>query len=288
VRGSLNLGPEDGAIVGGTLRACQEHELPYELLTAAEVERRIPAWRLPPGVVGLLQPDGGFLAAEASVRAHADAAVAAGAELHEQEAVLEWEPTRDGVSVRTARGVYAAARLVLCPGAWAPRLLRLPWELLTVERQVIAWFDAAYSSDSFPVFVADNGANYYGVPPHDGRGVKIGRMHHPGTVVDPERNGVVDAHELEAIESFARAWLPSAGAIVQTSACLFTMTADRNFVIDLHPDAPNVVVASVCSGHGFKFAPVIGEILADLALVGDTAHPIDFLRLRSSRPLTGY
>jgi sarcosine oxidase len=280
--GSLDLGPEDGAIVAGALRACREHELAHELLTAKELERRYPAWRLPPDAVAVLQPDGGLLEAERSVQAQASAARAAGADLHEHEPVLEWDADGDGVRVRTTRATYEAARLVLCPGAWAPSLLRVAAPVLFVERQVVAWFEAGddFAPARFPVFVADDGGNYYGIPAHAGRGVKVGRMHHPGTIVDPDRNDPrVSDEEVEVLERFVRERLPGADRLVEASPCLFTTTPDRNFVLDLHPSAPNVVIASVCSGHGFKFAPVAGEILADLALDGDTRHPIDFLRL---------
>jgi sarcosine oxidase len=154
--------------------------------------------------------------------------------------------------------------------------------VLSVERQMVAWFEAGddFAPARFPVFVADDGGNYYGIPAHAGRGVKVGRMHHPGTIVDPDRNDPrVSDEEVEVLERFVRERLPGAGRLVEASPCLFTTTPDRNFVLDLHPSAPNVVIASVCSGHGFKFAPVAGEILADLALDGDTRHPIDFLRL---------
>jgi sarcosine oxidase len=235
-------------------------------------------------VVALHQPDGGYVAAEPSVRAHAAAAVAAGAELHTGEQVLGWEGRGDGVVVTTDRASYEAGRVVLCPGAWAPGLLRLPALELTVERQVVAWFDTAgapeLAPDRFPVFIVDHdGENHYGIP-DDGHGLKVGRMHFPGETGDPDLlDREASAAEVDVLCEFAARWLPAAGKPRDASACLFTNTPDRDFVLDVHPDEPNAIVASVCSGHGFKFAPVAGEILADLALDGETRHPIDFLRL---------
>jgi sarcosine oxidase len=281
VVGSLDVGPEDGALLTGALRACHEHGLAHELLPAAELARRFPAYDPPPGVVALLQPDGGYLDAERCVRAHADAAVAAGAELRPGERVLEW----GGTTVRTDRGAYEAERIVLCPGAWAPGLLRVPGLELTVERQVVAWFSTggapSFRSDRFPIFIADEeGGEHYGFP-DDGHGLKVGLMHHPGEVGDAETlDREVHPGETDALAGFARRWFPSAPrTLLDVGACLFTNTRDGRFVLDLHPDEPAAVVASVCSGHGFKFAPVAGEILADLALDGATRHPIDFLRL---------
>ena len=286
VTGLLDIGAEDSWLISGALRSCRDHDLDHELLSATELERRFPAWHPPADAVALLQPDGGYLAAEQSVRAHADAAVAAGAELRTGERVLEWAGGTDGVVVRTDRATYEAGRVVLCPGAWAPGVLRLPEQLLTVERQVVAWFDtrgtADFRPDRFPVFIVEeDGAVPYGFP-DDGRGLKVGRMHYPGQLGDAEDlDREAHAEEIDVLRDFLARWLPAAaaGATLEASACLFTNTPDLRFVVDHHPDEPNAVIASVCSGHVFKFAPVAGEILADLALDGTTRHPIDFLRL---------
>jgi sarcosine oxidase len=258
--GSLDIGPEDGAVVAGAIRTLREHGLPFELVEPAGVS-------MPGGHVALLQPDGGYLEAERSVRAHVDAALAAGAELHTGERVLEW---REG-EVRTDAGSYRARRIVLCPGPW-PELMRLPDGLFEVEEQVVAWFER--DGDKLPVFVVeeDDGANYYGIQT-DGR-VKVGRMH---------------AVDVDVLADFARRRLPGTGRLLRTQTCLFTNTPDLHFVLDLHPGAEGVVLASACSGHGFKFAPVVGEILAELALDGGTRHEIGFLRLDrdgSRRPTT--
>jgi sarcosine oxidase len=253
--GSLDIGPEDGVVVSGALRACREHGLRYELVQPSAV-------RMPPGHVALFQPDGGYLEAERSVHAHADAARGAGATLLTNEPVLDWSSSGDGVEVVSATGVYEADRLILCPGAWAAELLHLPPEHFAVERQTIAWFDAPGLAAS-PVFVVeeDDGANYYGIAA--GGRLKVGRMH---------------ADDVETLRDFAQRRFLEAGALVETQTCLFTNTPDHHFVIGLHPDATNVAVASACSGHGFKFAPVVGEILADLALEGSTRHEIGFLQ----------
>ena len=282
--GSIEVGAPDGWVVSGAVHACEVHGLPYELLEPAEVARRHPALRAGPGTVGLAQPDSGFLLAEESVEAHLAQARAAGAELHTGERMLEWEASGETVTVRTDAGTYESGRLVLATGAWASSLMQLPRELLRVERQVVAWFDPVsagdVTSERLPVFVFEEGDDvFYGFPAIDERGVKLGLMHHPGDTVDPDVVPPAEPAETAALRAFLERRLPdAAGPLHEAQACLFTMTPDGAFVLDLHPDAPNVVIASVCSGHGFKFASVVGEIAADLAESGATPHSIDFLR----------
>ena len=120
---------------------------------------------------------------------------------------------------------------------------------------------------------------HYGFPLLDDTGVKLGRMYYPGETVDPAAgNPEATPAEAEPLREYlARSVPDAAGRLLDAKACLFTNTPDMDFVIDLHPEAPNVVFASACSGHGFKFAPVVGEILADLADEGSTRHPVGFL-----------
>lgn len=252
--GSLDVGPEDGPLISGAIASLREHGLPYELVEPAGVY-------VPEGHVALLQRDGGYVEAERSVRAHADAAVAAGAALRTREALLDWSADGDGVVVRTDAGEYTAERLVLCPGPW-PELLKLPAGLLEVEEQLVGWFE--HSGEDRPVFIVeeDDGANFYGIQVGDR--LKVGRMH---------------GNDAAQLADFAERRLEGIGSLLHTQACKFTNTPDLQFVLDLHPGAGNVAFASACSGHGFKFAPVVGEILADLALDGATRHPIEFLRL---------
>jgi sarcosine oxidase len=285
VIGALEIGPPEGVQLPGALQACAVHDLPHEVLEPAEVRRRFPAIAPPPDTIGLLQPDGGYVRAEESVRAHARLAVEAGAELRTGEPLVDWDARDDGVAVRTAAGEYAASRLVLTPGAWAADLLRLPRQLFSVQRNVLAWFEPVrpdhLTPDRLPIFIFEDEAAivHYGFPLLDGTGVKLGRMYYPGETVDPAAgNPEATPEEAEPLREYLTRTVPdAAGRLLDAKACLFTNTPDMNFVIDLHPEAPNVVFASACSGHGFKFAPVVGEILADLADEGATLHSIGFL-----------
>jgi len=246
--GSLDVGAEEGPLIAGAIGSLREHGLGYELVEQAGVG-------VGDGEVALLQRDGGYVEAERAVRAHIDAAVAAGAELCTGERVLDWTPDE----IRTDARTYATKRIVLCPGPW-PELLQLP-PLFTVEDQLVAWFE---HDRELPAFIVEEapGVHFYGTQAGDR--VKVGRMH---------------GNDAEALADFAARRLPGAGRLLHTQPCKFTNTSDLQFVLDLHPAAPNVAFASACSGHGFKFAPVVGEILADLALEGGTPQPIEFLRL---------
>src|SRR5581483_2015826 len=286
VTGSLDAGPPESEVFLGSKRSCDLHDLPHEVLSAAALAARFPAYRLPPGFLALFQPEGGFLLPERCIVAHADAARALGAEIHPDEPALEWEARGDGVQVRTARGRYAAERLVICAGAWASKLVPALAGLAVPERQVLGWFEPLqpelFLPERFPVFnlLVDEG-RFYGFPLFGVPGFKIGRYHHLDEQVDPD---TIDRASYSRDEAVLRAgvahYFPAAnGALLSAKACMFTNSPDEHFILDLHPELPQVVLAAGFSGHGFKFCSVVGEILADLAERGETAHDTALFRL---------
>jgi sarcosine oxidase len=285
ITGSIDASAAGEQIFAGSLASCRDHDLPHEVLDAAEIARRFPAYRLPPETMGVLQPDGGFLLPERCIVAHASQALAAGAEVHGRERVLGWEPGREGVSVRSDRGVYEADRLVLAGGAWMDELMGLG-RLVTAERQVLAWFQPLrpelFVPSRFPVFNlgADEG-HYYGFPVFGIPGFKLGLYHHLEETVEPDRLDREPTPEDEApLRSFAERYFPEgAGPTMALKTCLFEVTPDEHFIVGLHPRAPQVVCVGGGSGHGFKFCSVLGEIAADLATGGETRYEIDLLRL---------
>jgi sarcosine oxidase len=291
ITGALDGGPPSSWVFEGSLRSCREHDLPHEVLSATELARRHPAWRLPPETMAVFQPDGGFLLPERCVVAFVRAALTAGARVHAREQVVGWEPTTDGVRVVTTRTTYAADRLVITAGAWNTHLLPFLGDLLVPERQVVAWLQPhrpeLFTPDRFPVFnlLVDEG-RFYGFPVHGGPGFKFGRYHHLQERVDPETFDREPRPEDEALlREFSSRYAPDGdGPTLRLSTCMFTNTPDRHFLIDVHPEAPQVCFASPCSGHGFKFASVIGEIMADLAVDGGTRHDIGLFRLRRFAP----
>ena len=284
--GVLSVGPPGGEVVPGVRRAAAEHGLPVEDLTAEDLRRRYPPFRFGDDVSGVLERDAGFLAVEECVRAHAAEAVRLGAELRSDEPAVSWEATPGGVEVRTAHGSYHAGRLVIAAGAWAGRALADLGLPLTVLRKLLFWFGtsapAALRRDAFPVYMAETPTGfYYGFPVIDPLGHKVARHDGGETVADPS------AHERAArpgeeadCRAFLAAHLPAVdGSVTSAKACLYTMTPDHHFVLDVHPRHPRVVLAAGFSGHGFKFASAVGEVLADLADDGRTAWPIGMFRV---------
>ena len=296
--GLLMAGPADGEVVAGALASAAIHSLPIERMTSREAMGRWPSIRLPEEWAAVHEASGGYLFVEDCVRAHAAEAVRLGARIEHGAAVRNWRTVGpDGgnghVVVETDRGSYAADTLVVTAGAWAADLLQLPWVPLRVLRKSLFWYqpEAAVRRDhaagSLPCFAFDTPTGFfYGFPAIDDRGVKIAE-HTGGTpVADPLKvDRAIDVGERARVEAVLAAHLPGVcGPLSEHAVCLYTMSPDSHFVVGLHPQYARVAIGAGFSGHGFKFASVMGEVLADLALDGKTAHPIGFLspkRLRT-------
>ena len=284
--GVVMAGPAECDLVRGAATAARIHVLAVERLTAAEAFGRWPALCLPESWRVLFEAAAGYLLVEECVRGHLDAATRAGADLRWGVTVQRWRARGDGVVVETDAGVFTAARLVLCPGPWAAGLLHLPHVPLTVLRKSLFWYTPPSSDQlrhglpALPCFACDTTAGFfYGFPALDDRGLKVAN-HSGGTVVaDPLTvNRAIEPDERRDVETFLDAHLPRLGRRLTTHAtCLYTMSPDHHFLLGLHPEHPQVALAAGFSGHGFKFASVVGEILADLATTGRTPHPIAFL-----------
>lgn len=293
ITGSIDAGRADSRTFGGSRLSCETHGLPHEVLTAAQLGERCPGYRLPAGHLAVFQPDGGFLIPERCIEAHLALAAAAGADVRAHERVWGWEPTPEGgVLVETEAGSYEAGRLVIAAGAWAGSLVPPLAPLLTPERQVLAWFEIAdrdaFSPTRFPVFNLDwEDEHWYGFPEFGVPGFKVGCYHHLRERVDPDAfdRTATTSRDVDLLRACVRECFPAAdGDVLVTKTCIFTNTPDEDFILDRLPDAPQVFVASPCSGHGFKFASVVGEIVADLVIDGRTAHDISRHRLSRFAP----
>jgi sarcosine oxidase len=281
--GSIDAGPADSWVFKGSLQSCIEHDLPHEVYTGVELAERFPGYRLPQETLALFQPQGGFLAPERCIVAHCFAAMELGAEVHGREAVTGWEALGDdGVRVHTTRASYEADSLVITAGAWNDRMLAFLRGLAVPERQALAWFQPErpelFRPDNFPVFnlLVEEG-RFYGFPVHGVPGFKIGKYHHleeSGAPEDLDRD-VTPADEAVLRDCTSRYFPKAGGPTMTLKTCMFTNAPDGHFILDLHPEHPQVAYASACSGHGFKFASVIGEVLADLALYRQTRHNIE-------------
>lgn len=280
--GGLFIGAPDCLTVAGSLRASRQWGLPHEVLDADEIRRRYPNFTPREGDIALYEAKAGFARPEMTVQAHLDLAEHAGATLRFGEEVTGWTATADGVRVTTAAGTYLAGQLVICPGAWAPQLLAEFGIPITVERQVLYWLDPVGGTEPFvdhPIFIAENERfeQIYGFPAIDGPhgGVKVA-FFRKGVECTPDTiDRVVHEREIREMRDEAARLLPALdGPCVHSATCMYSNTPDQHFVIARHPDSVNVTVACGFSGHGFKFVPVVGEILADLATTGATDHPI--------------
>jgi sarcosine oxidase len=286
ITGSLDIGPEDDWVFSGSLESCREHGLRHEVLSALEVNGRYPGYNLPAHLMCLYQPDGGFLLSELCIVAHVQMAQALGAEIHAREQVLKWEQVSDGVGVSTDRATYKTRSLVLTAGAWAGKLASQVASVAIPERQVLAWLQpsvpALFSPEQFPVFnMSLDGSRYYGLPVFGVPGFKLGRYRHLRETVDPDSvDREPNSRDEQTLREFAEACFPAgAGATMALRVCMFTNTPDGHFILDRDPEHSRVWIVSPCSGHGFKFCSVIGEVMADLAEQGETRHDISLHRL---------
>lgn len=300
--GGLYAGADGSEIVTGSLRSAREHGLAHETLTTDDLRRRFPWLKVDDGMVGLFEEQAGYLVPEACIEAHLQVAERSGAELRFGDGVDDWYKDGAGFGVHTSGGTRETAEhLVLTPGAWLPGLLpdvELP---LAVERVPLFWFEPP-SPDAFrdiPVYIVETEeGSYYGFPYLADQGLKVARhgsgdaiavrrtrQKDPGgwehttlSIPDPDRlDRSIRPGEDERVRRFVRRYLPGGeGPLRESVVCMYTKTPDEHFVIDTLPSLPGVAYSSACSGHGFKFGSVMGEILADLAMTGRTVLPIGF------------
>jgi sarcosine oxidase len=240
------------------------------------------------------EPRAGILFPENCVEAHLAMAADRGADLRFDEPIDLWQIQQGGVRVTTSEGTYAAGHLVLCAGAWAQGLLAGLGLPLSVERQVQYWFEPVrdaplFRSDRCPIYIWEHepGRFFYGFPDL-GEGVKVAGHHEGSSVAEPERlDREVKREEIDRMRQLVGRFLPAANGPLKSSAvCMYTNTPDGHFLLDSHPKWPQVLIASPCSGHGFKFSSAIGEVLADLVLTGTSRFDLSLFalnRFQSSR-----
>jgi len=273
--GGLAIGPADGELVAGVLASARENELPHRLLDPSEVNRLYPQHRLEPGDVAVRDDEAGFLRPERSVAAAAARAEALGARLMTETEVTAIEAGGGGVVIETSRGRFAAGRALVAAGAWTTKLLPRLGLPLEVERQVMGWLAVddpdSFSPQRFPIFIREiaRGRFRYGFPTTDGHSIKLA-VHHEGTGADPDSiDREVDDADLVPLREFAREKLNGVtGEMVDARVCMYTNTPDERFIATSPAGMPGVTVLSACSGHGFKFASVVGELMAELILDG--------------------
>lgn len=269
--GGLDIAPRDSTELRNVTEGLTRNRLAFERLDAAEVRRRFPALQIPADHAAIWQADTGVLNPERGIVGHVESAMAAGAECHARETVAGWTADGNGVTVATDRGRYTARRLVLTVGPWTAGLLADLGAALWVERQVQCWFQpqspADFSVGRLPVFVHHMADGvWYGIPIQGRPGVKVSRHHGGARVSATEIDRTPTRADEADVRRYIRRCLPGAdGPVMAMKVCMYTNSPDGHFIIDRHPQHPNVLLACGFSGHGYKFAPVVGEVLANLA-----------------------
>ena len=275
--GGLTIGPPDGRLVSGALASARTHGLAHEVLSAAEVMRRHPAVRIPAGAVAVAEPRAGVLLAARAIAACLDVARRHGADVRTGTAVAGWAAEPDGVRVQAGGETLAAARLVLAAGPWMPSLVPELAPHLSVERNVVHWFAtrgaAPPGPDRLPVLVIEDAPDHllYALPSMRALGadledgVKFARHHTGVTGTADAIDRTPSAGDVAAIQADVGRYLPAVDPVpVRSAVCCYTNATDGHFIVDRHPAHDRVVVISACSGHGFKFASVLGGIAANM------------------------
>lgn len=278
--GLLQLGPPEGVVVPGVLRAADKHGLTLESLTRGQIAERWPAFRVPEDLIGVLESRAGYLLVEECVESHLAAAREAGAEIQAPCEVLGWEPGTP-IRIRTTVGELTTDRLIITAGPWAVSLLADLGIELEIRRKSMFWYSARQPFGHVPCYLYElpHGV-FYGFPDRGGR-VKVAEHSGGLRLENPSAyNREVDPYDAERVMNFLEECLPNVvGGLAEHQTCLYTMSPDEHFVVDFHPKEKNIVFAAGLSGHGFKFTPVLGRALAEMALEGGTKLPVGFLGL---------
>lgn len=287
--GGVDFSRRGEPVFENMLRCLTEAGIPFELLNSTQARARFPQFHLDDDMVMLYQPDAGALRASRCVLAHVRLACQHGATVSENTTVQRLSVSDTGVRVETDRGTFTGAKLILAAGAWMGKLLRglnvdLPLTpVMCHENYFEAEAPADFEPMRFPAFIAHLPEPYgympYGIPTIDGSGVKVSL--HGGPAFDHEQaDRTPDPQVVKTARAFMERYLPGAnGRLISSRVCLYTMTPDEHFVLDRHPQHDHIVIASCCSGHGFKFSTVLGNIASDLALTGRTVHDIQLFSM---------
>ena len=285
--GILEMGMPGSRLVAGTLKASEQYGLDHEVLSPREVQRRYPAIELPQDYSSVWQPDAGILRSDAINALHIRHAIAQGAQVVTNARVLAIEPRAGVVRLVLDDGrAIEAGSVVVCAGPWTSDLVPSLKSTLTLTRAVSCWYrpkrPELFKSGALPVFMIDDGRDFfYGFPDFGDVGLKCGSHYGTGQIqhADLARQDASAPDENHTRDYLERYMPEGAGPLLGMKTCLYTMTPDTDFIIDTSPEDDRIVVVSPCSGHGFKFAGVVGEIAADLAISGDTEQDISRFRI---------
>jgi len=287
--GGLMLGTEHASVIKGSVLSAETFDIAYEYLTYRDLRKRFPAFKPSKDTVGLLEKNAGILFPEKCIATYLKQAQKNGAIINSNETVLSINPKKDNIEITTNKGTYLTEKLIVSAGAWINELLpelRLP---LTVERQVLFWFrnnnppfQANLLPLNLPIYIWEYLPDQmlYGFPDL-GNGIKIAH-HHAGDRINPnELNQFVSNKEKSSMQKLTSEYLNIDAIFNKSAVCMYTNTPDENFIIDYYPGNKNIIVASPCSGHGFKFSSFTGKLLADMVM--DKLPELDISPFRIAR-----
>lgn len=292
ITGGIFLGQENSRVVKGSITSAEKYNIPHKILSSKDISTLFPPFKVREDYVALYEEQAGILAPELAISAFLNQAAKLGAHIHFNEPVEDFKILSAGnsVDVITAKDTYSASRLIITAGPWTERLLAEVGVFLKVQRTLMHWFQPKsainqFGKGSFPIFLyeEDDGTILYGVPADNPSidGVKISfhnRQAQPCNLNTITRQ--VKPEEIQEIRTHFRCFLPSLnGKHLRSKTCMYTMSPDEHFIIDRHPQYDQIVFATGFSGHGYKFASVIGEILAEIASDGATRHNINHFSL---------
>jgi len=284
--GLLLAGLPDGPAVSGTRIAAKQHGLELQDLSRHDLESGFSRFQVPAHFDAVWEAEGGHLFVEQAVAAHLRRAESRGAVLQTEETVIDWQPSGSGFEVTTDKGRYSAGSLVITPGSWAPQLMpgiKVAWDIV---RKPLFWFPTSgrhhHREQGAGVFFLETpGGEFYGFPSLDGETVKLAEHTGGLSIEDPVGvdRGILNI-DLPPVVEFLEAHMPDLFPTPSKhTVCLYTRTPDGHFIVDRHPEHDAIALGCGFSGHGFKFTPVIGQVLAELALEGQTRFDIEFLSL---------
>ena len=289
--GGIDFGPADDPTLLSTIKSVRDSGIDHELLPMDEAHRRFPQFRFDEDWLVLYQPDSGFVTASKAVRGHVRLARAHGADIMDNRPVDSIRVNGDSVEVSTAKGDFSAARLIVTAGSWAKSLLadtglHLPVRVLRCQLNFLQPDDLPlHSHERCPVYIVHvrsrEPESIYGIPAHGGSGFKV--AWHGGSEVAHPRDidYSPDADNIASLRGFLRRHIPGVAdaPLADSRICLYTQTPDEHFIVDTHPQHAHVVIGAGFSGHGFKFSAVIGKMLSDIALDGQTPHNDSLFKL---------
>ena len=286
--GVIGLGPKDSAFLQETIAAANKYELPLEVLTSNEVKRRWPGFSVPEHFIGCFEAESGLIYSENAIQAYKEIAIHHGAQLETNTPVQQIETDHKSfVKIITENKVFWAKKVIVTAGAWASKLL--PDLALPIQptRKAFGWFNTPadlYDISNFPSFYIEDKENMcYGFPNMAGTGLKIGKSD-GRQAIDPNKHTQNFGHyhtDEEELRFFLKNYMPEAnGALNQGKTCLYTLSSDNDFIIDHHPEHDHIIFACGFSGHGFKFASVLGEVLSELAVNGQSTFDLSIFSLK--------